>query len=237
MRARRERAARERVAARALEGSLLSLAALLGNTVKDADGHDIGALRDVVVQWTAEISYPAVSGIVIRSGERDVLINSRWLEFSAPGTVRLHSTRAYARAVKRGSGTVALAHDVLDHQVVDSGGAQIVRPADVYLATVGGRVELVGIEVGVHALLRRLGPKRLRGRIRPQRVIDWASVDGFAPRPGVDAPTPRSRSRFAGRPGAGIELRARAADVRPLRPSEVETALKRKGTAQDREPA
>jgi hypothetical protein len=59
-----------------------------------------------------------------------------------------------------------------------------VRPADVYLATVDGRVELVGIDVGVRTLLRRLGPKRLRSRLqlcRPSpagydhRVRGWGS--------------------------------------------------------------
>lgn len=237
LRALGEEAARERAAARELEGSLVSLAALLGSPVEDSGGRSIGALQDVVVHWTAGVSYPPMTGIVVRSGKRDVLISARWLEVSPPGSVRLHSAKAYGRAVKRRSGDIALAHDVLDHQVVDSTGAQIVRPADVYLAAVRGRVELVGIEVGLRALLRRLAPKRLRGRIRPQRVIDWGSIDGFAPRPGEDAQRHRSRSKFAGRPGAGIELGGTAADVKPLRPSEVQTALQGSGTPPGGDPA
>jgi hypothetical protein len=42
-----------------------------------------------------------------------------------------------------------LARDVLDRQVIDAGGVQIVRPADLYLAAVEDRIELVGIEVGI----------------------------------------------------------------------------------------
>jgi sporulation protein YlmC with PRC-barrel domain len=237
LRALGEQAARERVAARELEGSLLSLAALLGSPVEDSEGHSVGALRDVVVKWTAGVSYPPMTGIVVRAGKRDVHISARWLEVSAPKSVRLHSSKAYGRAVKRRSGDIALAHDVLDHQVVDSAGAQIVRPADVYLAAVRGRVEVVGIEVGLGALLRRLGPKALRGHVRPKRVIDWGSIDGFAPRPGEDAQRHRSRSEFAGRPGAGIELSGTAADVRPLRPSEVQTALQGSRTPPGGDPA
>jgi hypothetical protein len=227
LRERRERHDREKVAARELQGTLVSLAALLGSPVEDPDGHSIGELRDVVVNWTAEATYPHVTAIVVRAGKRDVMIGARWLRLSAPASVRLHSTEAYARSVKRHSGDIALALDVLDHQVVDSEGTQVVRPADVYLATVHDRVELVGIEVGPRALLRRLGPKRLRGRIRPQRVIDWGSIAGFAPRPGESSRRSGHRVAAAGRPGTGIELDDHAANVKAAGPSEVRDALRK----------
>jgi sporulation protein YlmC with PRC-barrel domain len=230
LRARGERHGRERIAARELEGSLVSLAALIGSAVKDPDGRHIGELRDVVVNWTAAVSYPRMTAIVMRTGKRDVLIGARWIDVSAPASVRLRSGKAFARKLDRRSGDVALAHDVLDHQIVDRDGTQIVRPSDVYLAAVDGRVELIGIEVGLGALLRRLGPKRLRGRVRPQRVIDWGSIHGFAPRPGEDERAPRSRTAVAGRPGAGIELDGTAAAVKLMRPTETQSALRRAGT-------
>jgi hypothetical protein len=237
LRARGEQHARERIASRVLEGSLVSLAALIGSAVKDPDGRQVGELRDVVVHWTANVSYPRMTAIVMRTGKRDVLIGARWIEMSAPASVRLHSGNAYARRVDRRSGDVALAHDVMDHQIVDRDGTQIVRPSDVYLAAVDGHVELVGIEVGLGALLRRLGPKRLRGRIRPQRVIDWGSIHGFAPRPGDDEVAPRSRTAVAGQPGAAIALDRTAADVKPLRPTETESALRRAGTRRGGDPS
>jgi hypothetical protein len=171
-----------------------------------------------------------MTAIVMRAGHRDLMIGARWLEVTAPASIRLHSAQAYARAVKRQSGDVALAHDVLDHQVVDAIGTQIVRPSDVYLATVRGRVELVGIEVGLSALLRRLGPKRSRGRVRAQRVIDWGSIHGFAPRPGEDERAPRSRTAFAGQPGAAIKLEPTAGELKPARPTQAQSALRRAGT-------
>ena len=226
LRALGEQSARERLAARELEGSFLSLTALLGSPVNDPDGRSVGELRDVVVNWTSGMSYPPVTAIVMRTGTRDIMVSAHWLDVTPPASIRLRSAKAYARAVKRRPGDVALAHDVLDHQVVDANGTQIVRPSDVYLATVGGRVELIGIEVGLAALFRRLGPKRLRGRIRPQRVIDWGSIRGFAPRPGEEERAPRGRAGLAGRPGAGIALDGTASDVKPLRPSEAQAALR-----------
>jgi sporulation protein YlmC with PRC-barrel domain len=230
LRARGEQHARETMAARELEGSLMSLAALLGSPVRDPDGHTVGELRDIFVNWTAGTSYPPMTAFVMRAGRQDIMISARWVEVTAPASIRLRSAKAYARAVKRHSGDVSLARDVLDHQLVDAIGTQIVRPSDVYLATVRGRVELVGIEVGISALLRRLGPKRLRRRIRAQRVIDWGAIHGFAPRPGGDELAPRSRTAVAGQPGAAIELDSTAGEVKPLGPTETQSALRRAET-------
>jgi sporulation protein YlmC with PRC-barrel domain len=227
LRERREHRDREKVAARELEGSLVSLAALLGTPVQDPGGRAVGAVRDVIVNWTAAASYPRMTAIVMRTGKQDVMVSARWVEIAPPASVRLHSAEAYARSVQRRSGDVALAADVLDHQVVDSAGTQVVRPADVYLATVHDHIELVGIEVGPRALLRRLGPTRLRARIRPERVIDWGSIEGFVPRPGEPEPGRGRRSTLAGRPGAGIGLKGPAADIKPVGPSEVQDALRK----------
>ena len=230
LRDRREQHGRESMASRQLEGSLMSLAALLGSPVRDSDGKSVGELRDVFVHWTAGTSYPPMTAIVMRAGRRDIMIGARWVEVSAPASVRLRSAKAYARAVNRRLGDVALAHDVLDRQVVDAVGTQIVRPSDVYLATVRGRVELVGIEVGLSALLRRLGPKRSRDRVRVRRVIDWGSIHGFAPRPSEDERASRSRTAFAGKTGAEIELDRTVGELKPLRPTQAQSALRRAGT-------
>jgi len=204
----------------------LSLAALVGSKVKDPNGGTVGELRDVVVSWTAGAPYPRMTGIVVRSGKRDVLIGASWIEVSPPASVTLRSSRAFARAVERHPSDVALAHDVLDQQVVDSKGTQIVRPADVYLAQADGRVEAVGIEVGVGALFRRLGPKRLRRRVRPQQVIDWREIGSFAPTRDDGKPRRGRRSDLAGQTGAGLELEGEAGEVRRLHPSELRAALR-----------
>jgi hypothetical protein len=154
------------------------------------------------------------------------MIGARWFELAPPATVRLHSARALTRAVERHRADVALAHDVLDRQVVDSGGIQLVRAADVYLVALADRIELVAIEVGIGALLRRLGPARLRRRVRPARVIAWASVGTFAPALAETGQRRGRRAELAGEAGAGLALGLTAARVKRLRPSEIEVALR-----------
>jgi sporulation protein YlmC with PRC-barrel domain len=225
LRARREQAAHDRVAARALGGSLISLAAVLGSNVEDPEGRTVGRLEDVVVSWTNSDTYPTVSSIVVRTGHRDVAIGAHWVTIAPPNTVQLQSSAVYARVAERRPADVALAHDVLDRQVVDAEGVQIVRPSDVYLAPMQGRIDLIGIEIGPGALIRRLGPKRLRGHVRPQRVLDWATIRGFSPAR-TDEVRPRSRrTDLAGSAGAGLVLDASAGDIRRLHPSELKDAL------------
>jgi hypothetical protein len=225
LRRQREARARETAAARALKGSLMSLAALLGSEVKDTDGHRVGRLSDVVVRWTTRGAYPAVRAIVVKSGKLEVMIGARWLEVGSPSAVRLRSSRAYASTAERHRDDVLLAREVLDRQVVDAGGVQIVRPADLYLAAVGDRIELVAIEVGIGALVRRLGPKRLRSRVRLGRAIDWGSVSAFAPPRAKEDMHHGRRSEIAGEAGTGLELDREAAEVKRLRPSEIQAAL------------
>jgi hypothetical protein len=225
LRRQREARARETTAARGLQGSLVSLVGLLGSEVRDPDGRSVGRVSDVVVHWTARGAYPPVKAIVVKIGKAEVVIGARWFEVASASAVRLRSSRAYASAAERHRGDVALARDVLDRQVVDAEGVQIVRPADLYLAVVGDRFELVGIEVGIGALARRLGPRRLRSRVRPARVIDWGSVSAFAPPRAKEDMHHGRRSEIAGEAGAGLELDREAAEVRRLRPSEIQAAL------------
>jgi hypothetical protein len=225
VRERRERVARDRVAGRALQGALISLAALLGTNVEDPDGQSVGRVVDVVVHWTKAASYPIVSSVVIRAGHHDLVVGVPWVTIAAPNTVRLRSSAAHVREAKRHPAEVALAHDVLDRQVVDAEGVQIVRPSDVYLAPMNDSVELIGIEISPGALLRRLGPKRLRSRLRPQRVIDWATIKGFSPARSEANPSRGHRSELAGQAGAGLVLDVSAGEVRRWHASEVRAAL------------
>ncbi len=226
LREERARRWRESAAAHELEDSLISLAAILGTDVRDSGGEVVGRLRDVVVHWSDAAEYPTATAVIVRSGRRDLLIRASWVEASPPASVRLRSSAAYARAVERHPGDVALAHDVLDRQVVDKDGTQLVRPSDVYLAAVDGRIDLVGIEVGPRALLKRLGPRRMRTRVRPERFIDWATIRSFAPVHPGGIRARGHRPDLAGQTGSVLELEVSSGEIRELQASDIEAALR-----------
>ncbi len=178
---------RRRVAARSarlitsrnVRQSLISLAGIIGTPVRNQAGEDVGRLVDVVARVHGEERYPPVTGLVARVGRRQAFLDAGAIGTVEHSGVKLRTSRLDLRDFHRRPGELLLARDLLDHQLVDVDGVQVIRAADLYLAPVGDRLRLVGVDVSVQSLLRRLGPKALRGRPTPDRVIDWDAVQPF----------------------------------------------------------
>ena len=175
----RRRRTRRILASEGVFDSIVSLAGLLGRPVRNQTGQEIGRLDDVVARWADGQTYPPVSGLVIRVGRRLAFVPASAIDRIGHAEVILRSSRLDLRDVIRRPGEVLLAKDVLDHQLVDVEGVQVIRAADLYLAEVIGRIRLVGADVSNATLLRRLGPRRWRPRPTPDRVIDWAAIQPF----------------------------------------------------------
>src|SRR5580700_5737795 len=176
----RRRRTRRILASEGVFDSIVSLAGIIGRPVTNQTGQEIGRLDDVVARWADGQTYPPVSGLVIRVGRRLAFVPASAIDRIGHAEVILRSARLDLRDVIRRSGEVLLAKDVLDHQLVDVEGVQVIRAADLYLAEVIGRIRLVGADVSNATLLRRLGPRRWRPRPTPDRVIDWAAIQTFA---------------------------------------------------------
>ncbi|MBV8950957.1 MAG: magnesium transporter, partial [Actinobacteria bacterium] len=155
--------------------SLVSLAGLIGRPVSHQGGAEIGRLVDVVARWDGVTRYPPVTGLVVRIARRLAFVPASQIGELTHDGVMLSSARLDLQDFQRRPGEVMLAKDVLDHQLVDVDGVQVIRAADLYLASVLGRILLVGVDVSAASLVRRLGPSRWRTRPTPERVIDWAS--------------------------------------------------------------
>src|SRR5258706_9146979 len=68
-----------------------------------------------------------------------------------------------------------LAADLLDKQVIDVNGKRLVRVNDVALES-NGELKVVGIDIGVQGLLRRLGLKNL---FFSPKIIPWDYIEAF----------------------------------------------------------
>jgi CBS domain-containing protein len=178
-RASRRRRTRRILASRGVFDSIVSLVGVIGRPVRNQAGEEIGRLVDVVAQWSDGQTYPPVSGLVVRVGHRETFIDATAIATLERRQVLLRSARVDLNEFRRRPGEVMLGKDVLDHQLVDVDGVQVIRAADLYLAEVIGRVRLVGVDVSARTLLRRLGPSRLWTHPTPERVIDWAAIQPF----------------------------------------------------------
>jgi CBS domain-containing protein/sporulation protein YlmC with PRC-barrel domain len=158
---------------------MLFLTSLVDRPVEGKTGESIGKLEDLIVRFGDE-QYPPITGLLVRDGRRRFFVPARLLQ-SMNGSARLASSTVDLQPFSRRNGEVLLRTDVLDHQLIDVTGRRIVRVNDVQLAQVeGGGLHVVGIDISPQALLRRLGPRALAGRIVGRHVIDWSGVQYLA---------------------------------------------------------
>ncbi len=215
---------REQLSVRhAIAENVVALSHLQGRPIIDDEGARVGRVRDVVVRWDKGIEHPVVTGILARTGRADTFIGARDISISQ-SEVRLTAHRLVVERASRGPGDVALAADVLDHQLVDVAGVQVVRAADVYLVRMPSGWELAGVDVGVRAFVRRLLRRRRRCPT-PIRVIDWAGVQSFVPRFRERLADDDGPATAAGDVGGGVQFSTPARQIRKLKAKEVARLL------------
>jgi hypothetical protein len=174
-------------------------------------GRRIGRLNDLVVEWGDGAPHPALHGAIVRV--------SRGTAFVPVGAItdlkadRLETAGPLVQVpAERSPGLVALAHDVLDRQVVDADGVDVDRISDLVVARLPDGFRLVGADVSARTLLRRLGPPSLRRRVAADRIYDWASVAAFS-------------VRQPGKAGSVLQLTDAAERLRQLGPSDLHLLL------------
>ncbi len=175
-RASEQRRPQRRVVRRVVHDHLISVAGLLGRPVRERTGAEVGRVADVVIRWDGA-AYPSVCGLVVRVGRRSAFIAAEAIATVEPTGVTLqHDAPSTCATSCRATARWRSPAHVIDHQLVDVDGVRVVRASDLYLANVGDVVRLVGVDVGMQTLLRRLGPRRLRTIPTPSKVIDWAAI-------------------------------------------------------------
>nr|WP_221217563.1 MULTISPECIES: magnesium transporter [unclassified Mycolicibacterium] len=153
------------------------LSRLTGQGVLGPDGTVIGRLADLTVSLAPESGRHEVERVLVtrRRGEAFLVPWDQVATFDRGRVVLADASARYASA-DLGAHEILLVRDVLDTQVVDVVGYRLARVADVVLArTGGGAVELVGVEVGFGAVLRRLGLGVLAARFGPD-AIAWSDL-------------------------------------------------------------
>jgi MgtE intracellular N domain len=219
-----ERLQENLAARRAVSGQMISLARLLGRPLRDKRGVRVARIKDVVARWDGGAAHPPVVGVLVSAGKGLAFVAARDLTFGMR-EVRLRSTQLVVEPATRRQGDVALARDVLDRQLVDVAGVQVVRAADVYLANGIHGWELAGVDVGLWALLRRLVPSS-HCSPSPDRAIDWADLQAFVPRFDDTAlADPDNPAASAGVAGSSVQLASPAEDLHRLRVNDVAALL------------
>jgi magnesium transporter len=163
------------------------LTQLIGKTVIDTAGERFGKLAEVVVAPAEPL--PLVAAYQVRTEDGAVFVpwdalrvghDMREFELTRPITqIQPYLIREH---------DFSLVRDVLDKQIVDVHDYRVVRVNDIRLDSLaGGRLVLVGVDPGVHGLVRRLGlegalsgiGKLLRLAPAAETYIGWNDVDSL----------------------------------------------------------
>src|ERR1700684_2194512 len=138
LRARYEQRVERLTTLRHVRSEWVRLAGLIGRPVFNQAGQQIGHVADVVARWDSRQAYPPVTGLIVRVGRRRAWLPIDAVEEVSRDRVRLRTARLDLRDVARRPGEVELSRDVIDHQLVDTDGARVIRASDLYLARVTG---------------------------------------------------------------------------------------------------
>jgi magnesium transporter len=205
---------------------LLFLTEILGAEVIDVRQRNVGRVRDLTVR--VEEPYPVVTGLVTSRSKQQVIPWTSVRTFAAATReLVLRQSREELERSAVADHDIWLARDVLDKQIVDTDGRRVVRVNDLQLSEFGGQLLLVGADIGIRGILRRLGLEKLVKsmarvvrRDLPMALVSWDVVD----------PLPTSDGSAN---GDALHLRIPATRIARLHPADIADIVEELG-AQDR---
>lgn len=165
---------------------MLFLAQILNRPVRDAAGIQLGWVEDLIL--TDLDLFPRVRAIVLaRRGQGAVFVPWEIVDrLDGHAVIHLTVPREQLTTTPLEEDATFLRRDILDKQVVDIHGRKVVRVNDLQLAPLDHELRLIGADIGVSGLLRRLNLERPARAVArslkatlPARVIPWNYVEGL----------------------------------------------------------
>jgi len=163
----------------------VSLTALLGTPVTDAEGHLRGRLKDIAVATGPDAG--KVAGLVLKTRTGLCIVPSQEVMETPAGTLELRTPSALAPLKDEGN-YLFLQQDLVDRQIIDVKGRKVVRVNDVDLEWMGhGSAHLLRVaevDVGLRGAVRRVFKgivpratlETVSRRFKPNG-IPWSFVD------------------------------------------------------------
>jgi CBS domain-containing protein len=165
----------------------LFVSEILKKPVLDPKGEEIGRVRDIVV--IKGEPFPRVSALILQKKKR--LFTLPWIDLNIFNK-RIISAKVYGESLhpfEFSEKDLLIVRDIFDKQIVDANGAKVVRVNDIKLEGFNSEAILVGVDVGMRGIMRRLGVERggedmmkLFKRHLPYNLISWNYIQPLEPR-------------------------------------------------------
>ena len=168
---------------------IVHLSSITGSPLHDRSGDRVGRVEDLIVRAGAG-EHPVISGLVARSGGRELFVPIRMVFEMRPGRVQLQGETSALGPFERRPGELLLRRDLSGRHLINLVGARLIRANEIELAHVGDAWRVVGVDSSGRGALRlRCCRALLARRIGPGKIVDWESIQPFV----AHVPTARMR--------------------------------------------
>jgi magnesium transporter len=161
--------------------SEIFLSSVLGKTVINAQGLEIGKLWDLTMV-PGEV-FPAVSHLLVKKRQRIAAIPWERISLFNRFVISISGPTNHLPEYVVREGEILVKRDILDKQIVDVNGAKVVRVNDLKLGSYKEHLCIFFVDIGFRGLLRRLGyeplGEKLAGILKkqlPHQHISWEYV-------------------------------------------------------------
>lgn len=154
------------------------LTELLNKAVYDKKNDNLGKVKDVVISSSG--TYPKIEAIKIKSNGEYYFIPSKYIDQITSEEILLSEVLEDIRQYPKQDSVIKLSRDILDHQVVDMEGSKIRRVNDVEITYKNGDYFIIGVDIGINGLFRRMGLEKISKKLHPENnIISWKDIDSL----------------------------------------------------------
>jgi CBS domain-containing protein/sporulation protein YlmC with PRC-barrel domain len=160
--------------------AVVHLSSVAGSPLLDSSGAKLGRVQDVVARLDGRDVLPLVSGLKARIGGRELFVPADRIDRLEVAAARTSTTKLNLAQFERRPGELLLRADVLGHSMINVDTARLVVAREVELTCDDGVWRVAGIDPSFGARLRRLLPRRFRGREdEHSELIEWRHLEPF----------------------------------------------------------
>lgn len=159
--------------------------------VYDKNDVVIGYIDDIAIDIKRNLRHPFVSAFIIKSTQNEILAiddlsiaEYRLDYFKLVDSPKFIPKFINAEGEYENHDEILLKRDILDKQIVDTGGMRIVRVNDIKLTFVKSGIIAIGADIGPTGLMRRLSIERIFKAIAalfnkkfPDKILSWQFVE------------------------------------------------------------
>ncbi|WP_304123676.1 CBS domain-containing protein [Methanosphaera cuniculi] len=154
------------------------LTELLNKAVYDKQNENLGKVKDVLISSSG--TYPKIEAIKIKSNGEYYFIPSKYIDQITSEEILLSEMLEDIRQYPKQDSIIKLSRDILDHQVVDMEGSKIRRVNDVEITYKNGDYFIIGVDIGINGLFRRMGLEKISKKLHPENnIISWKDIDSL----------------------------------------------------------